>query len=172
MLDEGKSVGGVARDLDLTETALREWVKRAQVDRTKGRTELTSAEREELARLRRENRIVRGDEPLLDYGDVVSRRVGGSGQERQLFVAVRNRGYTRGGSRFAYIYQSRGATGLNLSKAWVVSSSASDHCRWSPASRCSSGSVSVSCEVRGTSRFQPVSGAGERLSLFTPLRAK
>jgi transposase len=28
VLDEGKTVGGVARDLDLTETALREWVKR------------------------------------------------------------------------------------------------------------------------------------------------
>jgi endonuclease/exonuclease/phosphatase family metal-dependent hydrolase len=36
-------------------------------------------------------------------------------------------GYTRGGSRFDYIYESRGATALKLSKAWVVSSSASDH---------------------------------------------
>ena len=43
VLDEGKSVGAVARDLDLTETALREWVKRAQADRTKGRTGLTTA---------------------------------------------------------------------------------------------------------------------------------
>ena len=40
VLDEGKSVGAAARDLDLTETALREWVKRAQADRTKGRTGL------------------------------------------------------------------------------------------------------------------------------------
>jgi transposase-like protein len=30
VLDEGKSVGAAARDLDLTETALREWVKRAR----------------------------------------------------------------------------------------------------------------------------------------------
>ena len=56
VLDEGKTVGAVARDLDLTETALREWVKRARADRTKGRTGLTTAEREELARLRKENR--------------------------------------------------------------------------------------------------------------------
>jgi transposase len=41
VLDEGKSVGTVARDLDLTETALREWVKRARADRTNGRTGLT-----------------------------------------------------------------------------------------------------------------------------------
>ena len=48
VLDDGKSVGAAARDLDLTETALREWVKRAQADRTKGRTGLTTAERENL----------------------------------------------------------------------------------------------------------------------------
>ena len=43
VLDEGKSVGAAARDLDLTETALREWVKRARADRTHGRTGLTTA---------------------------------------------------------------------------------------------------------------------------------
>jgi transposase len=59
VLDEGKSVRAVARDLDLTETALREWVHRARADRTKGRTELTTAEREEQARLRKENRELR-----------------------------------------------------------------------------------------------------------------
>src|SRR5262245_23472050 len=59
VLDEGKTVGAAARDLDLTETALRAWVKRAQADRTKGRTGLTTAEREELARLRKENRGLR-----------------------------------------------------------------------------------------------------------------
>ena len=36
VLDEGKTVGAAARDLDLTETALREWVKRASADRTQG----------------------------------------------------------------------------------------------------------------------------------------
>src|SRR5213592_1978738 len=45
VLDEGKSVGAVARDLDLTETALREWVQRARANRTRGRTGLTTAER-------------------------------------------------------------------------------------------------------------------------------
>jgi transposase len=65
VLDEGKSVGAVARDLDLTETALREWVKRAQADRTQGRTGLTTAEREELARLRKENRQLRLEREIL-----------------------------------------------------------------------------------------------------------
>ena len=51
VLDEGKTVGGVARDLDLTESALRTWVARARADRTKGRTGVTTEEREELRRL-------------------------------------------------------------------------------------------------------------------------
>ena len=65
VLDEGKSVAAVARDLDLTETALREWAKRAQADRTKGRTGLTTAEREELARLRKENRVLQEEREIL-----------------------------------------------------------------------------------------------------------
>ena len=65
VLDEGKTVSAVARDLDLTETALREWVKRAKADRSKGRTGLTTAEREELARLRKENRILQEERDIL-----------------------------------------------------------------------------------------------------------
>ena len=58
VLDEGKSMAAVARELDLVATALREWVKRAQADRSQGRTGLTTAEREELSRLRKEVRIL------------------------------------------------------------------------------------------------------------------
>jgi transposase len=58
VLDEGKSVTAVARELDLVPSALGVWVKQVQVDRAKGRTGLVSAEREELTRLRRENRIL------------------------------------------------------------------------------------------------------------------
>ncbi len=49
VLDEGTSVGAVARDLDLTESALRQWVEHARADRSGGRTGLTTAERDELA---------------------------------------------------------------------------------------------------------------------------
>ena|SRR3954454_6620947 len=65
VLDEGKTVGAVARDLDLTETALREWVKRARADRTHGRTGLTTAEREELTRLRKEVRVLAEEREIL-----------------------------------------------------------------------------------------------------------
>ena len=66
VLDEGKSAGAVARDLDLTESALRNWVAQARADRTKGKSGgLTTVEREELARLRRENRQLKLERDIL-----------------------------------------------------------------------------------------------------------
>jgi len=66
VLDEGKTVGQVARDLDLTQSALRLWVVRARADRTKGKSgALTTAEREELSRLRKENRELRLERDIL-----------------------------------------------------------------------------------------------------------
>src|SRR5271168_488744 len=55
-----RSIGQVARDFDLTETAVRAWVTQAEVDAGE-RPGLTSDERAELARLRRENRSLRED---------------------------------------------------------------------------------------------------------------
>jgi len=50
----GKSILQVAKDLDLTDSALRDWVKRAEVDDGKGLPgELTTVERNELQELRR-----------------------------------------------------------------------------------------------------------------------
>ena len=65
VVDEGRSVGAVARELDLTASALRQWVERARADRSGGKTGLTTAEREELARLRKENRQLRMDREIL-----------------------------------------------------------------------------------------------------------
>ena len=60
----GKGIGQVCRDLDLSETAVRRWVAQAEVDA--GRREgLTTAEREELARLRREVRVLREEREIL-----------------------------------------------------------------------------------------------------------
>src|SRR5579864_7668313 len=61
-----RSVGQVAKDLDLTEGSLREWVKRADVDAGKGPPgALTTAEREELTRLRRENKRLQMEREIL-----------------------------------------------------------------------------------------------------------
>ena len=60
----GRSIGQVCRDLDLSETAVRRWVAQTEVDA--GRREgLTTAEREELARLRREVRVLREEREIL-----------------------------------------------------------------------------------------------------------
>lgn len=62
----GKSVGQVARDLDLTETAVRAWVKQADIDDGKGPAgALTTAEREELAALKREVKTLRMERDIL-----------------------------------------------------------------------------------------------------------
>jgi transposase len=60
----GKSIGEVSRDLDLTETAVREWVKRAEVDGGV-RDGLTTAAREEIARLRRQVRVLEEERTIL-----------------------------------------------------------------------------------------------------------
>ena len=61
-----RSIGQVARELDLTETAVRAWVRQAERDAgSRGDGGLTSTERQELAALRRENRRLRGDVEVL-----------------------------------------------------------------------------------------------------------
>jgi transposase len=65
VLDEGKTVGAVARELDLTPSALGFWVRQAQAERTKGKSGLLKEEREELTRLRREVRELRLERDLL-----------------------------------------------------------------------------------------------------------
>lgn len=61
-----RSVRQVASDLDLTEASLHEWLKRADIDAGKGPSEaLTTAERDELSRLRRENKRLTMERDIL-----------------------------------------------------------------------------------------------------------
>jgi transposase len=61
-----RSIGQVAKDLGLTETALREWVRRAEADAgTPGEGELTTAERTELAELRRRVKRLETERDIL-----------------------------------------------------------------------------------------------------------
>jgi transposase len=60
----GKRIGEVARDLDLSETVVRRWLAQADIDQG-CRAGLTTAEREELTRLRRENRVLREERDIL-----------------------------------------------------------------------------------------------------------
>jgi transposase len=52
VLDEGKSISQVGRDLDVAQSVIGNWVKQARADRSNGKTGLTTEERAELTRLR------------------------------------------------------------------------------------------------------------------------
>jgi transposase len=60
-----RSVGQVAKDFDLTETAVREWLKQAERDAGTRTDGLTTSEKDELAQLRRDNRRLREDVEIL-----------------------------------------------------------------------------------------------------------
>jgi transposase len=59
-----RTIGQVARDFDLTETAVRAWVRQAEIDAGE-RDGLSTEERQELTQLRRENRRLREDVEIL-----------------------------------------------------------------------------------------------------------
>ncbi len=64
VLDEGRSIASVARSLGIGATSLGNWVRQARIDRGE-REGLTTTERAELARLRRENAQLRMERDLL-----------------------------------------------------------------------------------------------------------
>lgn len=65
VLDEGKSISQVGRDLDVAQSVVGNWVKQARADRSHGKTGLTTEERAELTRLRREVKDLRQQRDIL-----------------------------------------------------------------------------------------------------------
>ncbi len=62
----GKSIGQVAEDLDLTESALRNLVNQSNIDAGEGPGDaLTTDDKDELRRLRRENKQLRMEREIL-----------------------------------------------------------------------------------------------------------
>jgi transposase len=62
----GKSVAAIARDLGVSDASLHAWVHQADVEAGRGRPgELTTAEREELRRLRREVKVLQQEREIL-----------------------------------------------------------------------------------------------------------
>jgi transposase len=66
MRTSGKSIPALARDLGVSDQTLRNWQRQARVEAGQGRPgELTSAEREELRRLRREVKVLQQEREIL-----------------------------------------------------------------------------------------------------------
>jgi transposase len=75
VLTEGRRISDVARDLDLTQSALSGWVKQAKVESGKGPAgALTKAERDELTRLRKRTASLDGVRHPKKRGGASSRR--------------------------------------------------------------------------------------------------
>jgi transposase len=61
----GRTPESLAKDFEPTAQAIRNWVKQADRDAGKRTDGVTSEEREELTRLRRENRVLREEREIL-----------------------------------------------------------------------------------------------------------
>ncbi len=79
----GRPLTELAREFEPTLESIRQWVRQAELDEGVRNDGLTTSEREELSRLRRENRILREEREILskaaawfatETGSVPSRR--------------------------------------------------------------------------------------------------
>jgi transposase len=61
----GRSIEQLAREFEPTANAIRKWVKQAALDEGLRNDGLSTTEREELTRLRRENRVLREEREIL-----------------------------------------------------------------------------------------------------------
>ena len=71
-----KSFSQLSRDLGVSDQTLRNWVRQADIDAGRRHDGLTTGEREELRRLRAENRTLRMERDLLKKAAVYFARDG------------------------------------------------------------------------------------------------
>ncbi len=62
--ESGRKISDIARDLGVTGESIRNWVRQHEID-TGEREGLSTSEREELQRLRRETRILKEEREIL-----------------------------------------------------------------------------------------------------------
>jgi transposase-like protein len=62
--ERAKPIAQIAADIGISESCLRNWLSQADIDEG-NKAGLTTAERDELVRLRRENRVLRMEKEIL-----------------------------------------------------------------------------------------------------------
>lgn len=77
MKSSEKSLAQISRELDVSEQTLRNWRKQDEIDAGE-REGLTTDEREELTRLRRQNKILRQEKEILKKATVFFAREDGT----------------------------------------------------------------------------------------------
>jgi transposase len=65
MVRAGRSLADLAREFEPSEQCIRNWVQQADRDAGRRQDGLTTAEKEELGRLRWENRVLREERAIL-----------------------------------------------------------------------------------------------------------
>src|SRR5213593_3824859 len=65
LVRSGRSPESLAKQFEPTAQAIRNWVKQADLDEGRRTDGLTTEEREELSRLRRENKVLREEREIL-----------------------------------------------------------------------------------------------------------
>src|SRR5947209_1629831 len=91
----GRSPEELAQEFEPTAQSIRNWVGQAECDVGRGGSGLTTAEREELNQLRRENRQLRLERDILHLGtvgEIISESMGGIIPERRAASAWRAHG--------------------------------------------------------------------------------
>ncbi len=77
MRSSRKPLAQISRELDVSEQTLRNWRKQTEIDEGE-REGLTTDEKEELARLRRENKVLRQEKEILRKATVFFAREDGT----------------------------------------------------------------------------------------------
>jgi transposase len=75
-----KTIRGLSRDLGVSDQTLRNWLRQGDIDAGRRHDGLTTSEREELRRLRSENRTLRMERDLLRKAAVLFAKDGDRGR--------------------------------------------------------------------------------------------